>query len=62
MTDHRSGFRLTRLELYNWGTFDQRVWTLSPDGGDTNEADNSTTHTIVVCGTASKDPRCKNAK
>ncbi len=32
MTDHRSGFRLARLELYNWGTFDQRVWTLSADG------------------------------
>jgi uncharacterized protein YPO0396 len=27
----RSGFRLARLELYNWGTFDQRVWTLRPD-------------------------------
>jgi uncharacterized protein YPO0396 len=26
-----SGFRLARLELYNWGTFDQRVWTLRPD-------------------------------
>ena len=23
-----SGFRLTRLELYNWGTFDERVWSL----------------------------------
>jgi uncharacterized protein YPO0396 len=32
VTDHRSGFRLARLELYNWGTFDQRVWVLSPDG------------------------------
>ena len=32
MADHRSGFRLARLELYNWGTFDQRVWILSPDG------------------------------
>jgi uncharacterized protein YPO0396 len=32
VTDHRSGFRLARLELYNWGTFDQRVWMLSPDG------------------------------
>jgi len=32
VTDHRSGFRLARLELYNWGTFDQRVWILSPDG------------------------------
>ncbi len=29
--DTLSGFRLARLELYNWGTFDQRVWTLRPD-------------------------------
>jgi uncharacterized protein YPO0396 len=29
--ESRSGFRLARLELYNWGTFDQRVWTLRPD-------------------------------
>jgi uncharacterized protein YPO0396 len=28
MSDVLSGFRLTRLELYNWGTFDQRVWRL----------------------------------
>ena len=28
----RSGFRLQRLEVYNWGTFDQRVWSLSPNG------------------------------
>ena len=28
MTQPLSGFRLTRLELYNWGTFDTRVWTL----------------------------------
>ncbi len=27
-----SGFRLQRLEVYNWGTFDGRVWTLEPDG------------------------------
>jgi uncharacterized protein YPO0396 len=27
-----AGFRLARLELYNWGTFDQRVWTFHPDG------------------------------
>ncbi len=26
------GYRLRRLELYNWGTFDQRVWTFHPDG------------------------------
>ena len=24
-----SGFRLKRLEVFNWGTFDQRVWALS---------------------------------
>ena len=28
MTQPLSGFRLARLELYNWGTFDCRVWTL----------------------------------
>jgi uncharacterized protein YPO0396 len=27
-----SGFRLQRLEVFNWGTFDGRVWTLRPDG------------------------------
>ena len=27
-----SGFRLKRLEVFNWGTFDKRVWTLSLDG------------------------------
>ena len=30
----RAGFRLARLELYNWGTFDQRVWSFEPDGHD----------------------------
>ena len=28
----RSGFRLHRLEVFNWGTFDGRVWTLALDG------------------------------
>jgi len=28
----RTGFRLERLEVLNWGTFDQRVWTLHPGG------------------------------
>ena len=28
----RSGFRLHRLEVYNWGTFDGQVWTLVLDG------------------------------
>ena len=27
-----SGFRLKRLEVLNWGTFDERVWTLALDG------------------------------
>ncbi len=30
--DTLSGFRLQRLEVFNWGTFDGRVWTLQPDG------------------------------
>jgi len=28
----QAGFRLHRLEVYNWGTFDKHVWTLSPNG------------------------------
>lgn len=31
----RAGFRLARLEIYNWGTFDERVWHLQL-GGDTS--------------------------
>ncbi len=27
-----AGFRLERLEVFNWGTFDQRVWTLQLGG------------------------------
>ena len=30
--DTLSGFRLARLEVFNWGTFDSRVWTLQLDG------------------------------
>ena len=30
--DQLAGFRLQRLEIYNWGTFDNRVWTLKPEG------------------------------
>lgn len=29
-----SGFRLDRLEVYNWGTFDHRVWTFDPRGAN----------------------------
>ena len=31
----RAGYRLDRLEVFNWGTFDSRVWRLTP-GGDTS--------------------------
>ena len=27
-----AGYRLHRLEVFNWGTFDKRVWRLSADG------------------------------
>lgn len=30
--DALTGFRLQRLEVFNWGTFDGRVWTLYADG------------------------------
>jgi uncharacterized protein YPO0396 len=30
--DAQAGFRLHRLEVYNWGTFDKRVWALAPNG------------------------------
>lgn len=30
--DRLAGFRLQRLEVYNWGTFDGRVWTVSLGG------------------------------
>jgi uncharacterized protein YPO0396 len=31
----RAGFRLQRLELYNWGTFHERVWSLECRGENT---------------------------
>jgi uncharacterized protein YPO0396 len=30
--DVLAGFRLTQLEVFNWGTFDERVWTLQLNG------------------------------
>lgn len=30
--DSLTGFRLQRLEVYNWGTFDKHVWTLHLNG------------------------------
>ena len=34
-SDERAGFRLHRLEIYNWGTFNQRIWALAPGGDNT---------------------------
>ena len=31
----RSGFRLARLEVFNWGTFGGAVWALDPSGSNT---------------------------
>ncbi len=31
-TPGRPGYRLQHLEVYNWGTFDKRVWRLTPAG------------------------------
>ena len=31
-SDELAGFRLQRLEVFNWGTFDRRVWSLELDG------------------------------
>ncbi len=31
---NRAGYRLAQLEVFNWGTFDRRVWRLRP-GGET---------------------------
>ncbi|MGE0304564.1 MAG: ATP-binding protein [Acidimicrobiia bacterium] len=33
--DSQAGFRLHRIEVLNWGTFNKRVWTLTLDGHDT---------------------------
>ncbi len=29
---NRTGFRLYRFEVLNWGTFDRHVWSIEPDG------------------------------
>lgn len=29
--NEQTGFRLARLELYNWGTFDSQIWVMTPD-------------------------------
>lgn len=30
--ERRAGFRLQRLEVYNWGTFNRQVWVIEPGG------------------------------
>lgn len=34
LPQERSGFRLQRFEVYNWGTFHQRVWRLGCEGAN----------------------------
>ncbi|MDA0334738.1 MAG: ATP-dependent exonuclease SbcCD, C subunit-like protein, partial [bacterium] len=31
-SDERAGYRLQRFEVYNWGTFHDRVWSIEPGG------------------------------
>ncbi|MGM0419009.1 MAG: ATP-binding protein [Thermodesulfobacteriota bacterium] len=31
-SDEQAGFRLNKLEVYNWGTFSGKVWKLNPEG------------------------------
>jgi uncharacterized protein YPO0396 len=31
--ENTAGFRLQRLEIYNWGTFNRRIWCIEPAGG-----------------------------
>lgn len=31
-SDAEAGFRLHRMEMYNWGTFDRFIWSFSPSG------------------------------
>src|ERR1700744_1297537 len=33
--ESKSGFRLQHMELFNWGTFDEHVWKITP-GGETS--------------------------
>jgi uncharacterized protein YPO0396 len=30
--DSLAGFRLARVEVFNWGTFHEKVWSLTPGG------------------------------
>ncbi|MCU0442335.1 MAG: AAA family ATPase [Bacteroidia bacterium] len=32
--DHHSGFRLQYMEVLNWGTFNEKVWRIVPDGNN----------------------------
>src|SRR6201992_1007160 len=33
--ESKSGFRLQYMEVFNWGTFDETIWRISP-GGETS--------------------------
>ncbi|MEQ8674206.1 MAG: SbcC/MukB-like Walker B domain-containing protein [Aggregatilineales bacterium] len=58
-----TGFRLARLEIYNWGTFDGHIWTMSPDGqtGVLTGANGSGKSTVVdALLTLLVEPRQRN--
>ena len=33
-TAYRTGFRLHRFEVLNWGTFDRHIWDIEPGGNN----------------------------
>ena len=56
-----AGFRLQRLEVLNWGTFHQRVWSLDLQGrnslltGDIGSGKSTRRNTIPVSGCAGRN-------
>ena len=51
--DSRAGYRLQRLEVLNWGTFDKRIWTIDPSHGGN---DTITTGADTAAAAAPADP------
>ena len=54
-SDERAGFRLHAIEVYNWGTFDQRVWRFPTRGdnalltGDIGSGKSTLVDAITTC-------------
>ncbi len=59
----QDGFRLARLEIYNWGTFDGEIWTMTPENQTSvlTGANGSGKSTVVdVLLTLLVEPRQRN--